>query len=337
VKAAAFRDRECIEIVDVPEPEVGPGQVKVRVGWSAICGSDKGLWMNPGPKPGVQGHEAAGTIVDVGDGVSRERMGEKIVVYDVIGCGKCGFCERSEYTRCPNRIGGVGGGFGEYLVAPERNALPLADGVGLERGCVMSDCLCTPFKAADLVGVSEGEWVAVFGGGPIGLNAVQSVCALGARAVHVEPIAYRREAGQRLGAAVSVDPEAEDPVEAIRSATGGGACRVMECTGVEEAQRAALSSVAPGGSVVFVGENNSGLPVNVSEDLIRRDIRVMGSWYFFPHHLDRATVLLREGKLDPLRVVSHRVTLDTLAEGFAAFCERKDDCTKVIIEMPAPG
>lgn len=333
MRAASFVGERQIEIVEVPEPSVGPGEVKVRVTWSAICGSDKGLFLSPGEKPGIHGHEASGIIVEVGEGVTQRHVGQKVVVYAVIGCGHCAFCQRREYTRCQAKAGAAMGGFGEFLTAPERNALPLPDDIGTERGCVLSDCIGTPYKAARLVGVSPGEWVAIFGGGPIGLNAVQVCAALGAKPIHIEPLQYRREAGQRLGAVESLDPTSVDLDEAVRGITGAGAARAMECSGVIEAERAALSVVAPGGSVVYVGENGSGLSVNISEDLIRRDVTVMGSWYFFPQHMEEVVELYRAGKLDPLSVVSHRVPLDRIAEGFEFFCDRTMNCTKAIVSV----
>jgi len=334
VRAAQFVDQHRIVIEEVPEPRVRPGAVKVRVVWSAICGSDQGLWKSPGAKPGIHGHEAAGTIVEVGEGVTRRQVGEEVLVYDVIGCGTCGYCQRREYTRCSHRQGGVGGGFGQYLVAPESNVLPIAPGIGLERGCVLSDCLCTPLKAVESAQVLADEWVVVFGGGPIGLNAVQCVRAMGGRPLHIEPLAYRREAGVRVGAQASLDPTEGDLGARIREITGPeGAPCVVECTGVPEAQRATFGAVAPGGRIVFVGENASGLSINVSEDLIRRDIRVQGSWYFFPSHVELASTLFAQGRLDPLAVVSHRVTLETIADGFRMFCDRSDGCTKVIVRM----
>jgi len=333
MRAAQFVGERQVEIAEVPTPSPGLGEVLVRVTWAAICGSDKGLFISPGAKPGLHGHEAAGVIAAVGEGVRERRVGECVVVYAVIGCDSCSYCARQEYTRCRHRPGGVGGCFAEYVTTPERNALPLPDDVDTECGCALSDCIGTPYKAAREAAVQPGEWVVVFGGGPIGLNAVQVCAGLGARPIHVEPISYRRDAGRRLGACESLDPGASDVAVAVRDLTGEGADCVMECSGSVEAERAALSAVASGGRVVYVGENGSGLTVNVSEDLIRRDVRAMGSWYFFPRHLNELIELHRAGRVDPLGVVSHRLPLERIADGFAAFCDRTENCTKVILRV----
>ena len=304
----------------------------MRVIRSGICGSDKRLYLAEGEKPGVHGHEAAGIVAEVGDGVTRLHEGDAVVVYDVIGCGQCGFCLQGQFTYCRQRKGGVSGGFGELLVAPERNLIRMPGGMSFDRGCLMSDCFGTPAKAVRRVGVTAGETVAVFGCGPIGLNAVMAAKAYGARVIAVDPIPYRRQAAVRLGGDEAVEAESDDPVARIQAITGGGADKAMECSGTPAAGRHCIECLRPAGSAVFVGECGK-LELSPSADLIRRDITVMGSWYMHLSDFPANVHLCDTTGADPLRAVTHTVPLEEIEAGFAAFCDRQEGCLKVIVRM----
>ncbi|MGD8237980.1 MAG: zinc-binding dehydrogenase [Armatimonadota bacterium] len=336
LRAAAFVGQRQVEIRDVPAPDiVAPDDVQVRVIRSGICGSDKRLYLAEGEKPGIHGHEAAGIVAAVGEGVTRVREGDAVVVYDVIGCGECEFCLRGQFTYCGQRKGGVSGGFGELLVGPERNFIRVPESMSFDRACLMSDCFGTPAKAARRVGVSAGETVAVFGCGPIGLNAVMAAKAYGARVIAVDPIQYRREAAGSVGADHAIDAESGGPVRQIQEITGGGADKSMECSGSPEAERQCMECLRPAGSAVFVGECGK-LELSPSTDLIRRDITVMGSWYMHLSDFPANMRLCDTTAADPLRIVTHMPPLDEIESGFAAFCDRQQRCLKVIVRMSEP-
>ncbi|MFQ5808294.1 MAG: zinc-binding dehydrogenase [Armatimonadota bacterium] len=336
LRAAAFVGERQVEIRDVPAPEiVAPDDVQVRVIRSGICGSDKRLYLGQGEKPGIHGHEAAGIVAAVGEGVTRLREGDAVVVYDVIGCGECAFCLRGQFTYCGQRKGGVSGGFGELLVAPERNLIRVPEGMSFDRACLMSDCFGTPAKAVRRVGVCAGETVAVFGCGPIGLNAVMAAKAYGARVIAVDPIQYRREAAEGLGADHAIDAESNELVQQIQEISGGGADKAMECSGSPEGGRQCIECLRPAGSAVFVGECGK-LELSPSADLIRRDITVMGSWYMHLSDFPTNVRLCDTTGADPLRIVTHRAPLEDIESGFAAFCDRQEECLKAIVLMTEP-
>ncbi len=337
MKAAVFRGERCIEIAEMPDPAIGrPDDVIVRVVRSGICGSDKGLYLQPGDKPGVHGHEAAGVVEEVGPAAEAVKPGERVVVYDVIGCGECRYCAAGQFTYCQHRVGSVSGGYGERLVAPARNLLRLPEDVSFDLGCLLSDNFGTPAKACRKVGVGAGLTVAVFGCGPIGLNTVQVAAAYGAMVIAVDPLAYRREAAVRVGAREAIDPGQDDPVQALRDLTGGGADRALECSGSPQAERQALKCVRPAGRVCFVGECGR-LEISPSEDLIRGDVEVMGSWYI--HTADFATnlALLGSTDADPLRIVTHTVPLADIGHAFRVFCDHEEDCLKAVVALSEAG
>ncbi|MGQ9524661.1 MAG: zinc-dependent alcohol dehydrogenase [Armatimonadota bacterium] len=332
MKAAVFTGRREVAIQDVPMPNCPDDGVIVQVMASGICGSDKWLFLNDGPKPGIHGHEAAGVVVEVGPKVTRRAVGDRVAVYDVIGCGVCSYCSVGEFTRCRNRKGSVSGGYGQYVACPERNALPLPDDVSFERGCLMLDAMGTPAKAARRLGVSRGMTVAIYGCGPIGLNAVQVCTGMGARAIAVDPVGYRRDAAVRLGAVMAIDPQDGPPSLAILDATGEGADRAMECSGNPNALHQAIESVHPDGWVGVVGECGRA-EISPSDDLIRRDAHVMGSWYLNLEDFYRNIELYRFTSADPLRVVTHIVPLAEIERGFRVFCDHEDGCLKVVVRM----
>jgi len=334
VKAAVFTGRREVRIDEVPMPKCPEDGVIVQVMASGICGSDKGLYLRDGAKPGIHGHEAAGIVVEVGRKATRRTVGDRVAVYDVIGCGACTYCNLGEFTRCRQRKGSVSGGYGQYVACPERNALPLPDDVSFERGCLMLDAMGTPAKAVRRMGVSRGMTVAVYGCGPIGLNAVQVCAAMGARVIAVDPEGYRREAALRLGATVALDPQSGPPSGAIIDATGQGADRAMECSGNPEALREAIKSVHPDGWVGVVGECGKA-EISPSDDLIRGDVHLMGSWYLSVEDFYRNIDLYRCTSADPLRVVTHVVPLSEIERGFKLFCDHEDECLKVVVRMPS--
>jgi propanol-preferring alcohol dehydrogenase len=331
MKAAFFVGKGQIEIRQAPVPEPAADQVLVKVMSSGICGSDKGLWMNEGEKSGIHGHEASGVVEAVGRDVTQWRPGDRVAVLAVAGCGTCSYCAAGQYTYCAHWKF-YGGGYGEYLVAPALNLLPLPDYIPFDRGCLLLDALGTPAKAARRVGVRAQEWALVMGCGPIGANAILACKAYGAWVIAAEPIAYRREHAARLGAELTLDPTAPDFLDRVREVTRGGAAKVLECSGQPAAEQMALAAARTGGRVVFVGEN-SALSINPSEDLIRRDITVMGSWYLHRSDYFENLELMQRSGLDPMRAVTHVVSLDEIAHGFDVFCAHKENCLKVVVRV----
>jgi propanol-preferring alcohol dehydrogenase len=331
LKAAFFVGKERIEIRDVPLPELEPDKVLVKIMASGICGSDKGLWMNEGEKPGIHGHEACGVVEAVGEGVTQWKKGDRVVVFAVVGCGRCSYCTAGQFTYCSQRRG-TEGGYAEYLTTFARNLLPLPDEIPFERGCLLLDALGTPAKAARRVGVQAEEWVLVMGSGPIGANAIQVCKAYGAWVIVADPEGYRLKHAERLGADVTLDPTSSDFLKTVRDITRGGAHKAMDCSGNSAAEKLAIAATRVAGRVIFVGENRS-LEISPSEDLIRRDITLMGSWYLHRSDYFENLDLMRRTGLDPFQTVTHLVPLDDLARGFEVFCGHKEECLKVVVQV----
>jgi threonine dehydrogenase-like Zn-dependent dehydrogenase len=312
----------------VPDPQPKEAEVLVAVRACGICGSDAGLWTQPGPKPGVHGHEIAGVVERCGPGVERWKAGDRVAVMAVVGCGTCPDCLRGRANYCASGPRGLAGGFGELMAAPERCLVPVPDDIPFEVACLLTDCVGTPARAVRRSGAGPDDLAAVFGCGPIGLMAIQVLRAAGSMPIAVDSVEYRLAAAIECGAAHTVSALNGDAAETIRRLSGAGAHLAFECSG--QAGKQALACVRPGGRVAFVGECGH-LDVSPSEDFIRRQVEAFGSWYITRSDYFSNIDLVRSGRVRPEAVITHRLPFDQIARGFDLFCGRKDGCLKVVL------
>ena len=333
MKAAIFHDRERVSIEQVPDPQPGEGDVLVRVQASGICGSDAGLWTQPGPKPGVHGHEVAGVVEKCGPNVENWKAGDRVAIMAVVGCGTCADCQRGRANYCAHGPKGLAGGFGELMVAPARCLVPVPDDIPFEAACLLTDCMGTPARAVKRSGAGPDDLAVVFGCGPIGLMCVQALRAVGAVVLAADMVDYRLEAAVKCGAAGTINASKQDAVGAIRQRAGIGADFAFECSG--HAGKQALACVRTGGRVAFVGECPH-LDVSPSEDFIRRHVEAFGSWYITRADYFANIDLVRSGRVDPGIIVTHKLPLEGIGRAFDLFCNRKDGCLKVVLTfLPA--
>ena len=323
MKAARFHGPGDIRIDDVPEPTVGPGQVKVDVEWCGICGTDLHEYLegpifippkgSPHPLTGqempvVMGHEFAGVISEVGDGVTHLKEGDRVAVepYDV--CGECSACSIGRYNIC-RKLGFVGldgqqGGFAEKCVIGARWAHPLGD-IPTDLGALVEP-LAVAYHAVRLSGIKPGGTAAVFGSGPIGLVTTAALKA--------------------AGAATEVNVP-----DAIRDLTGGaGADVAFECAGVDAVLASAVGSVRPGGTVVNVAIWGHSASFAVNE-LVFSEINLIGTLAYCEDH--PATIgLLRDKKVDATQFITGRIGLDDLVgKGFRELIDNKEENVKILV------
>ena len=323
-----------LRVVELSDPQPRPGAALIRVRASGICGSDKWYWTT-GPTDFIAGHEVAGAVVAVGDGVTALKPGDRVAVNNVVGCGACPACSAGAFTRCPNRTGNdVNDGFCEYVVAPERNCLVLEPAVDYEAGCLVFDQWGTPFAAVERGAVVAADAVAVTGLGPIGLGAVKCATLRGARVIALDPVPYRREMALRLGASAVLDPRAEGAVSALKDRTGGGPTVGIECSGNGKAYGLLLAALRPEGRLVSVGEHAE-FTFHPSDDVIRKNLSILGSWYSTMPQGAAVQRLMAQGALPAKALVTHTVTLEEAPSAFARAVEMADGVVKTVILMPA--
>jgi len=331
IKAFGPKD---LRLVEVPEPVPGNGEVLIAVRASGICGSDKWFWRVSGPVDAVAGHEVAGEVVKLGPGVKKLKMGDRVAVNNVVGCGHCHACRSGEFVRCPNRPGkDVNNGFSEYVVAPERNCLLLDDRIDYETGCLIFDNWGTPFGAVSRADISVGHDVLIFGCGPIGLAAVALAKERGAYVIAVDPQPYRLNAARQIGADEILTPDDALPDKVRQITSGLGVDVVLECSGKAPAYQLGLASLKIGGTLVSVGEGAC-VDFRPSDFVIRNHLNIFGTWYSTMYQGRMVQNLILEGKIKPKAFLTHRISLEEVPHFFGKVCDFEDNILKAVIVIP---
>jgi len=319
MRVARVHGKARVTVEQVPTPRPSAGEVLVRIEASALCGSELHAYRDGGHPSDNPGHEAAGVIVDAGDSPIW-RVGDRVGMSAVQGCGDCAECRAGRYTFCRQRpSGGSPGWHAEYGLCRGVACFRLPDDVPFDHGVLLSgDGLGVPYHVSRRTRPQPGETVAIFGVGPVGLGNVLVNAFLGARVIAVDVVPGRLEYAERLGAWRTIDGRETDVAAAIRDLTRGlGAEICLECAGRPETARLALDCVATNGRVMCVGEQRS-VEISPSRDLIRRDITLMGSWFYHFREAAEMLELYRRG-LRVGELITHRFPLDQAAEAYRRF------------------
>ncbi len=320
-----------LELVERPSPTPGPGEVLLRVDAASICGTDHHLfewdeWAadNLIP-PRILGHELAGTVEALGEGVTRVKEGDLVGVESHIADWTCTQCRRGDAHLCRSlRVIGVhvDGGFAEHVVIPETNAI---ESNGLDPAVVaLQEPMGNAVHAA-FVEPIEGRSVLVTGCGPIGLCAVGIAKAAGAAlviATDTEP--YRLELARTMGADLALDAADSATEERISQATGGdGVEVVLEMSGAPRALEQALRMTTRGGRISLLGIFSEPVPVDLSDQVIMKGIRLHGIYGRRMYDTwERTQALLRSGALDVSPIITHRLDLGEWPRAFELIASR---------------
>ena len=346
MKALIFQDVRSLSCESVPDPGIeAPTDVVLRVRVAAICGSD--LHVYEGREHGldagtVMGHEMAGEIVAVGDGVADLAVGDMVVSPFTTSCGVCFYCATGLTSRCVRGelFGWVEAGVGLHGGQAELVRVPLADttlvkvpqDTPLEEALLAGDIISTGFFAAANAGVTSGSTVVVVGCGPVGLMAVVAARELGAdRVFAVDRLADRLALAEGFGA-IPIDFSTEDPAERVAAATAGrGADCSLEAASTPEATRLAVRLVRPGGTVSAVAvHNEASLPFSPIE-AYDKNLTYKTGRCPARHFMDRTLDLVASRRHDLGAIVSHRLPLADGARGYRIFADRLEGCTKVLL------
>jgi L-iditol 2-dehydrogenase len=315
-----------LELRDLPQPSAGPGEVLIRVVATGICGSDLHIQDDEYKvvPPVVIGHELAGTVVAVGEGVTRRRPGDRVTSLTTIStCGRCRHCRAGWTNLCPQRrwLGGhVNGGFAEYLVVPEANALPLPDSVSDHAGALAEPLACCVHGVLEVAQPQAGWTVVVSGPGPIGLLCAQVARAASCRVIVLGTSAdeARFALARQLGFEELIDVQREDVVTAVDSLTDGvGANLVVEAAGAAASLDQCLRLAPRAGNVLQIGLYGKPVPVPV-DTLVLKEIRLMGSFSSTPTSWSRAIELLANGSVRTAPLVTSTRPLSEWADAFQA-------------------
>ena len=295
-----------IEVWDVPEDPVGPEDVKIKVAYCAICGSDPHLvegifgW----PTPFGMGHEVSGVITEVGEKAVKKglKVGDRVAGNFLRFCGTCYYCQNGQQQFCEHADESNHPGFSETLVWHESQVYKLPDSVSLKEGCLLEP-VSIAVRAMDKAELRFGQRVLVSGGGPIGLLITQCLSRAGATELTLsEPIAERRELAKRFGAKHVVDPMAENIRDAAERITGGrGFDVVFDCTGSTRAVYDLPYVTAKGGKLIYAAmyPNDFEMPLNLYKFCYYNELTITGL-YVAPYAFPRAAQMLPELDLAPL-------------------------------------
>jgi threonine dehydrogenase-like Zn-dependent dehydrogenase len=336
----ATSEADSLEVSNLPTPEVGPGDVLVRVHASGICYTDSTILHNkyigrkPVPIPMVLGHEAAGEIVEVGEGVPQERVGERVALEPIAGCGVCRQCLTGHQNMCANweHIGITRDGtFAEYISLPSRQAHVIGEDVTYAVAS-MNEPFGLVVRTLEQVKPLIGETAAIIGPGSIGMLHLLALKASGLGKVIMVGLsadAKRFSIAEKLGADGSIAVDREDAVEAINRATNGaGADIVVETASSPKATQLAFEIVAPRGRISLFGLYPTAefSPVK----MLRKGVQAFGDVAQVTHHFVTASRIMASGVIDFAPMITHRFSLDQAADGFAAV--REGEAVKVVFE-----
>ena len=334
MKAVFLPGNKRVELRAVEVPSPGPGEVLVQVKASCICRSDLSLYYGNAVVGGeaagkcVTGHEPAGIIAATGAGVKQFKAGDRVAVYLAVGCGVCAACRMGNFFLCPDwRCLGftADGGNAEYLVVPERNCLRVPDSISYVAAAISTDAFGTLYSACRKLGVDGARVIGIWGLGPMGSSGVLAAKALGGRVVALDPIAERRRFAEDLGADLTLDPTAPDAREKLAGFAGVlGLDAAIDCSGQPAAQNMALDSVRRLGRVAFVGESRE-TTIHPSDQLIRKQLTLIGSWYFNIAEYEEIIAVLTGKHIDLERLATHRFSIDEAETAFRLFDERKTE------------
>jgi 2-desacetyl-2-hydroxyethyl bacteriochlorophyllide A dehydrogenase len=348
MKAAVLVSPNTLEIQDVKTPQPGPADVLIKVGSCAICGSDVSLMQNPWPgQPPfgqfIPGHEYSGTVVARGETVDEFQIGERVAVEAHYGCGRCLNCRRGDYTSCLNygnlakghRANGftTNGGYAEYVVNHINTVYSIPDGISLEEATLVTNGGCIVYGFESLGGLVAGETVVVVGPGPLGLMSVQVAKALGAdQVILLGTRPERMKVGLEIGADILVNVRETDPIAFVKERTHGRmADIVVETSGSKEGPDLALHLCKRMGKVLLIGYPHGPTPADFSYMGIN-NIHIYSVRGESRANCARAISLMRQGKIKPSPMITHRYPLSQIREGFRVFKEREGGAIKVLIK-----
>jgi len=339
MRVAMYYNNRDIRLEELPVPRIGPGEALVKITASGICGSDVMEWYRLPRAPRVLGHEIAGEIVEVGPGVTRYKVGDRVSASHHVPCNTCYYCLNGHHTVCDTlrTTSFDPGGFSQYVRLPainvDRGVYPLPDGVSDEEATFIEPLACV-LRGQQQAGFRPGQSVLVMGSGITGILHINLARALGARRIVATDITgYRLRAARRFGADAAIHAK-DDVPDRLRKANGGMlADVVIVCTGALPAIEQSFRCVERGGTILFFAPTEPGasVPFFINHVLWGNDVSITTTYAGSP--ADHITVLelIRSRRVRVGDMITHRLGLAETGLGFQ-LVEKAQDSLKVIIE-----
>ena len=343
MKAAYLPGNSTVELREVPIPLPGYGEVLLRVEASTICGSDirciyhEHLGKGPEGYQGViAGHEPAGQVVDAGPGCRRFKVGDRVIVYHISGCGICNDCRRGYMISCtsPEYRRAYGwqrdGGMAEFMIAEEKDLIFLPDQLTFADGAQVACGFGTVYEGLQKIGICGNDAVLITGLGPVGLAAGALSRKLGAqKIIGIDAMPERLELATTLGLCDRVLRAGPENVAEVLDATDGrGVERAIECSANAQARAVAIRATRKWGKIAMVGEGGT-VSFNPSPDIIHDQKTIYGSWVTSTWLMEELVEHLVRWKLHPEDIITHRFKLDQAEDAYSLMAS--GHCGKVAV------
>ncbi|HVA94437.1 MAG TPA: alcohol dehydrogenase catalytic domain-containing protein [Candidatus Dormibacteraeota bacterium] len=345
MRAAVYRGKGRVVVENVPVPVIAEGEVLIRVAACGICGTDiKKIEYGFVAAPQIFGHEVSGTVVAVGAGVTKWKVGDRVMSFHHVPCGACFYCDRRLFSQCPayKKVGLTagfdpnGGGFAQFVRAmpwvAERGMVAIPDGVSFDEASFIEP-VNTCIKAVEKARVDAGETALVMGLGPIGLLLMMLSKLRGAKVVGSDPMPERRTKSMSLGADLAVNPRDGHLGEQVRGCTEGrGADVVLVAVPIPTALTEALALARPGGRVLLFAQNDPQMKIEFPAAAVGvEEKEILGSYSAALDRQEEAARLIFTRQLPVRELISHRFSLEDMDRALQLAARPVGDSLKVVI------
>ena len=345
MKAAVYRGVNDVRVETVPVPDIGPGEMLVRVHSCGVCGTDlKKIATGSHSAPRIFGHETSGVVADVGQNVRSVRPGDRVIVFHHVPCGECFYCEHKTFAQCATykKVGCTagfepsGGGFAEYVRVldwiVERGTVRIPEGVSFEQACFVEP-VNTCMKGIEALRLQAGETVLAIGQGPIGIILSVLARRAGASLITSDLYPERLKIGASFGLDNSIDASRTNVVERVRELTEGrGADSVILAVGGNSLIRTAMDAARPGGRILLFAQTQHG-EVVIDPAAICVDEKTLVGSYSASVDLQQESVrFVMDREMELERLVSHRFPLEESTQALKLAAHPQPSSMKIMIQ-----
>jgi L-iditol 2-dehydrogenase len=353
MKAVVYRGVNDLRLETVPVPAIGHGELLVKIACCGICGTDlKKIHTGSHSAPRIFGHEMAGTVARVGEGVTNFAVGDRVMVFHHIPCGHCYYCRKHTFAQCATykNVGATagfepsGGGFSEYIrvmdwIVANRGVVRIPDGVPFEQAAFMEP-VNTILKAVKQLNLAADETVLVIGQGPIGLMLAALSRRTGARVLTSDLYPERHAIAAKFGLHEPIHAGEEDPIQRVLSVTENrGADAVILAVGGSALIKTAMKAARPGGKVMLFAQTQHEEAIFDPGVVCMDEKSLVGSYSASAAIQDEVADLVLSGYrngFDLTQLISHRFPMEQAVEAIEIASHPKADSMKIMIE-PVPG
>jgi len=341
MKAALLYGVKNLKVENIDVPDVGVGEVLVKVKAATTCGTDlkiyqRGYVSGVIQLPTIFGHEWAGDVVEVGKGVFWPKIGMRVRAGNSAPCLRCRMCQRGLYNLCEDMMW-LWGAYAEYIKVPARmatiNMQEIPPHLTYEEAAITEPLACV-LHGIEKTRITLGDTVAIIGAGPIGLLHLQLAKKMGAEKVVVSDLVDKRlQVAKELGADKTINAKSEDPVKGVVEFTEGyGADVVIESIGLPATWEQALRMVRKGGTVLEFGGCPPGTEIKVSTELLHYgQVTVFGAFHATPLHFKRALSLIASGTIDVKPLITRKMKLEEIKDAFEILTTSKNDLKVAVL------